>query len=68
MKLQIQLINEETGQEIRVKNMGSQVLYHDSDIHEAGQWARLTAKTLEALPTGREIVNAFYELAGSEIG
>lgn len=68
MKLQIHFINEETGQEILVKNMGSQVLYHDSDIHEVDEWARLTAKTLEALPTGREIVNAFYELAGSEIG
>jgi len=67
MKLQIQFLNEETGQKILVKNRGSQVLYHDSDIHEPHDWVELTVKILEIQPNGRELVNAFNELAGSEI-
>jgi hypothetical protein len=67
MKLQIQFLNEETGQKILVKNKGSQVLYHDSDIHEVDEWVRLTVKILEIHPNGRELVNTFYELGGSEI-
>jgi hypothetical protein len=67
MNLRIEFFNEETAQTIIVKNKGSQVLYHDSDIHEIDEYVELAVKSLELQPTGRELVNAFYELTGDEI-
>lgn len=65
--LHIELADTGSGQRIQVKNTGSQVLYHDSDIHEADEWVELTVRVLESVPTGRQLVSALYDLLGSEI-
>jgi len=64
MKLKIEYIDENTGQKIVVKNKSDKVTYHNSDVHDAGEYEELTGKIL-SLPTfERTIINTFYTLAG----
>lgn len=64
MKLKIEFIDENTGQKIVVKNKGTRVMYQNSEIHDAGEYEELTGKVLRLETNEREIVNAFYKLAG----
>lgn len=65
MKLKIEFIDENTGQKIVVKNKETKVIYHNSDVHDAGEYEELTGRVLKLEPNEREIVNTFYKLAGS---
>jgi hypothetical protein len=65
MKLKIEFIDENTGQKISVKNKGSKVVYHDSEIHDPGEFETLTGKVAKLEPREKEIVDAFYKLAGN---
>lgn len=64
MKLKIEFIDETTGQKIVIKNKDSKVLYHNSEIHDSGEYEEMTGKVLKLEPNEREIVNTFYKLAG----
>jgi len=65
MKLKFEFIDENTGQKIVVKNKDAKVMYHNSDVHDAGEYEELTGKVLRLEPNEREIVNTFYKLASS---
>lgn len=65
MKLKIEFINENTGQKIVVKNKHTKVMYHNSEVHDSGEYEELTGKVMRLEPNEREIVNTFYKLASS---
>lgn len=65
MKLKIQLIDENNGQKIVVKNKGTKVEYHDSEIHDAGEFETLTGQVNKFKGSEKLLVDAFYKLAGS---
>ena len=65
MKLKIEFIDENTGQKIVVKNKDTKVMYHNSEVHDSGEYEELTGKVMKLEPNEREIVNTFYKLAGS---
>ena len=65
MKLKIEFIDENSGQKIVVKNKDTKVMYHNSEVHDSGEYEELTGKVMRLNPNEREIVNTFYKLAGS---
>lgn len=67
MKLKIEFIDENTGQKIVVKNKGTKVMYHNSDVHDTGEYEELTGKVLKLESNEKEIVNTFYKLAESVV-
>ena len=67
MILKIEHIDENTGQKIVVKNKETKVMYHNSDVHDAGEYEELTGKVLKLESNEKEIVNTFYKLAESVV-
>ena len=67
MKLNFTFIDEDSSQRIIVKNKGEKVFYHDSEVHDSGEYEEVTGKVLKLEPKVREIVNTFYTLAGKLI-
>ena len=65
MKLKIQFIDETTGQKIIVKNKGSKVAYHDSEIHDEGEFETLTGQVNKLKGSEKLLIDTFYKLAGS---
>ncbi|MCK9417708.1 hypothetical protein M0Q97_13780 [Candidatus Dojkabacteria bacterium] len=65
MKLKIEFIDENTGQKIVIKNKNSKVMYHNSDVHDSGEFEELTGKVMKFEPNEKELVNTSYKLAGS---
>lgn len=65
MKLKFEFIDENTGKKIIVKNKDTKVMYHNSEVHNSGEYEELTDKIMKLEPNEREIVNTFYKLAGS---
>ena len=64
MKLKIEFIDENTGQKIVVKNKGAKVMYHNSEVHDSGEYEELSGRVMLNLePIEREILNTFYKLA-----
>ncbi|MGB4985616.1 MAG: hypothetical protein WBO70_07575 [Erysipelotrichaceae bacterium] len=68
MILKIEFINEDTGNKFVVKNKGIVVMYHDSEIHDKSEYEALTGRVMILDPNEREVINAFYKLAGLVIG
>ena len=64
MKLKLEHINEDTGIKVVVKNKGDEVYYHNSDIHDPREFEKLTGKVFRGDDIERELINAFYKLAG----
>lgn len=64
MKLKMEFINEDTGKKFVVKNKGTVVMYHDSEIHDKSEYEELTGRVMRLEPNEREVVNTFYKLAG----
>ena len=67
MKLKLEHINEETGVKVVVKNKDDEVYYHNSDIHDPKEFERLTGQVLNGDDIERDLINAFYTLAGQLI-
>lgn len=69
MKLKFQYINEETGEKLILKNEGSKVFYHSSEIHDPKEFEELTGKVLKFKLGEPEklLIDSFYELAGKLI-
>jgi hypothetical protein len=65
MKLKIEFVDQNTGQKIVVKNKETKVMYHNSNVHDAGEYEELTGKVMKLETNESEIVNTFYKLAGS---
>lgn len=65
MKLKIEFIDESTGRKIVIKSKGTKVMYHDSEVHDSGEYEEMTGKVMKLESTEREIVNTFYKLAGT---
>ncbi len=65
MRLVIQHIDEDTGRKFVVKNKGTKVSVHDSDVHDDGEFEELTGRVFNLEPEHRTIVNVFYQLAGN---
>ena len=63
-KLKFQYINEETGEKLVVKNIGSKVYYHSSQIHDPKEFEELSGKVLKLNKQERSIIDTFYKLAG----
>lgn len=64
MKLRFEFIDEDTGQKIVIKNKDNKVFYHNSDVHDSKEFEELTGKIMQFDTVERELVNAFYKLAG----
>ena len=66
MKLKIEFIDENTGQKIVVKNKDTKVMYHNSEVHDPGEYEELSGRVMLNLePIERKILNTFYKLAVS---
>lgn len=63
MKLKFEFIDEDTDQKIVIKNKGNKVFYHDSDVHDTGEYEELTGKIMKFDAIEKEMVNTFYKLA-----
>jgi hypothetical protein len=64
MKLKLDFIDEETNERLIVKNKGTKVFYHSSEIHDPNEFEELTGKVLKLNEQHRSIINTFYKLAG----
>ena len=64
MKLKLEHIDEETGIKIIVKNKGDEVYFHNSDCHDPKEFEKLTGQVFNADDIERDLIDAFYRLAG----
>ena len=64
MKLRLEYIDEETGVKVIVKNKGDIVYYHTSDVHDPREFQSLTGLMFRGTDIERNLINAFYKLAG----
>ena len=67
MKLKLTYIDEETVMRIVVKNKRDEVYYHNSDIHDPKEFERLTGQVFNGDDIERNLIDAFYKLAGQLI-
>jgi len=64
MKIRLEYIDEESGEILILKNKESKVFYHDSKIHDSGKFEELSGLVKKFNKKEKEVVRAFYELAG----